>query len=790
MKNPSKVWVLGLIAVFAFNGSACVFADIGTITSGGRTRTFVFHAPATTELQQLPLLFVFHGDGSNGEEIRATTGFDAIADAGGFLAVYPNADTEGWNEAIDQTKDTQFVSDMIDFFCAAYHINTGRVYSTGVSAGGFMTYNLAVNLPDKVAAFAPISGNMYATNNNFSYFSGASFKPVPICHIHGMLDTQVPYPDPNNQPDAWQEWPLTQFSYYSCNKTTYTLPGVTLAAGVTKSVFCAGTPPSGKEISLIGVAGKAHESLVVPGFNPYQSAWDFVKNYSIVSTQTCDVMAGQIYTQGRYIHGSCNNVFVPKGVNYSLADDWEFPDNINGDPTHVNDELSAEIIKAKPNTVRIQWYANRASGWKPYSIADLDVVISRFKSAGIVSVIELHDVTCSNDYAKFNSVILPWWKQQAVLDLLEKHKGFVIANVANEFGNVQWTSDAVVAYNVWLSHYMNAITELRTAGVAVPLMIDAPDCGQNLDAALQAGNALRQHDPQHNVIMSAHAYWYQADAAEMNNRVQRMASATFPILLGEVANKQDDGSPCTYDITSYTDLLTKCQQNDIGWLAWTWTDDWCSERRVAPGGSFSALSTYGNAIVNHADFGLATHAQKISVLCPSDPLPVVLGFFKAYSDTEGHVQVLWETASETMFSYFEAERSVDGRRFSMLGSVASNTLGKYVFKDHPSVAQTYYYRIKMIDLDGSFSYSKMIAVEVVSTGKTVIYPSPASGLLRIETENPHFPQLVTLFDAGGREVLSRTLHSSTESIDISGLPRGIYSVVLDSRSIGKVVVEK
>lgn len=343
--------------VLGFDGS-------GTITSGGKSRSFVFHAPGNAVAQNLPLLFVFHGDGGSGAGIRTTTGFDAIANAGNFIVVYPNADNDGngWHRAIDQLKDVTFTSDLIDYFCSAYHINAGKVYASGHSAGGYMTYNLAVNLAGKIAAFAPVAGSMYANNDNYSYFSSGAFKPVPIFHIHGDPDGTVGYPDPDHQPTDWNEWPLTQFSYYTCQKTTYTLPNTTIAPNVTKLSFCAGTPPAAKEISLIRVAGVGHSWPAVSGFNPAQAIWDFVKAYSLTGLPSCAVVPetpayaeGTIHSEGNVIMSPCNQPFIPRGVNYSLADDWEFPANINGDPTHVNDELSAEIIKANPNIVRIEW---------------------------------------------------------------------------------------------------------------------------------------------------------------------------------------------------------------------------------------------------------------------------------------------------------------------------------------------------------------------------------------------------------------------------------------------------
>ncbi|MBE9461714.1 T9SS type A sorting domain-containing protein [Dyadobacter subterraneus] len=797
----------GLVTLFVL----CFFSSLSfgidlsqTITSGGKSRSFVFHAPGSIVAQNLPLLFVFHGDGGSGSGIKGSTGFDAIADANNFIVVYPNADNDGngWNRAIDQLKDVNFTSDMIDYFCSTYHINAQKVYASGHSAGGFMTYNLAVNLPGRIAAFAPVAGNMYANNGNYSYFSSPNFKPVPILHIHGDPDGTVDYPDPDHQPTNWSEWPLTEFSYYTCGKITYTLPNATIATNVTKLSFCVGSPPATKEISLIRVAGAGHSWPAVAGFNPAQVIWDFVKAYSITTVPSCVVVPetptyveGTIHTQGNAIMSPCNEVFIPRGMNYSLADDWEFPANMNGDPTGVNNELSAEIIKAKPNIVRIEWYANRAANWKPYSVADLDVVITRFRNAGIVSVMDLHDLTCSNDYTQFNNIILPWWKQQSVKDLIAKHKGYVLVNVANEFGNVNWASDKSAAYTTWLNHYKAVITDLRSAGIQVPLMIDAPDCGQSLDIALQAGAALRMEDPLHNIIMSAHAYWYADNAAAMETRVQQIANAAFPIVLGEIANIQDATGPCSNTIPAYKDLLQSCQNHNVGWLAWTWTDDFCegiNGRRMSMNGSFTNLSTYGNTIVNDPNFGLATHATKMNVQCLSGPLPVKLQSFEAKETEENQILVQWKTSSEINFKQFELERSVDGKRFEQLAilkpEAASNNFN-YNFADTKLIEPTYYYRLKMVDLDETFAYSGIVSVERKSFDPVVVYPSPTRDFIQIKASENVFPAKIKIIDQSGRIVLSQTVLKQSQKISIDGLSAGIYIISMQDIVVGKVIVQ-
>ncbi|RYE24716.1 MAG: T9SS type A sorting domain-containing protein [Sphingobacteriales bacterium] len=311
------------------------------------------------------------------------------------------------------------------------------------------------------------------------------------------------------------------------------------------------------------------------------------------------------YTVGKKIVDPCGNDFIPRGVNYSLVDDWDFPGNMN------SGELSSEIVKANPNTVRIEWYVNYPSGGRPaYALSDLDSVITRFNRAGIVSMVELHDLTGSDNFTSFNNTLLSWWTSPTVVALLQKHKTHIMLNFANEFGLVDWAANPATAYTDWVNHYKNAITAVRNAGIDVPVVIDGPEYGTNLDRVLQAGSTLVTHDPLNRVIMSVHAYWYQKTAADMNTVAIDIANAGFPIILGEVANVQDANGNCSDAIPAYTDLLQSCQTNSIGWLAWTWTNDNCGPRQVTPDGMYGNLSAYGGVIVNNASFGLASHATK------------------------------------------------------------------------------------------------------------------------------------------------------------------------------------
>ncbi len=266
----------------------------GSIISNGVKRTFDFHAPGTSIAPNLPVMIVMHGDGGTGEGIKAVTRFDAVADWKNFLAIYPDAIGGDWNRGADNApgdlctgsdnpyNDVLFISDLIDYLCTTYFININKVYATGHSAGGFMAYNLAIQLTSKIAAFAPVSASLCG-EEKFMNNALAVNPPVPIYHIHGDADNNkdgVEYPDADFKPNY--EWPLSAFSGANCKTDTYVSSNV-IVAGVIEHIYC--NEP--KKISLIQIVGMGHVWPNVAGYNAAEAIADFCLGYSLNLSTLC-----------------------------------------------------------------------------------------------------------------------------------------------------------------------------------------------------------------------------------------------------------------------------------------------------------------------------------------------------------------------------------------------------------------------------------------------------------------------------------------------------------------------
>jgi uncharacterized delta-60 repeat protein len=153
-----------------------------------------------------------------------------------------------------------------------------------------------------------------------------------------------------------------------------------------------------------------------------------------------------------------------------------------------------------------------------------------------------------------------------------------------------------------------------------------------------------------------------------------------------------------------------------------------------------------------------------------------------------NVLLQWKTTAEYSTSHFDIERSTDGTRFQKTGTVSavanSSVSNHYSFNDISGLTATTFYRLKMVDLDGSFSYSKVVAVKVNTAGApVVIFPNPATDLLHVQTSNMNGVVVLSIIDAAGKlyKKESGTINASSAfSLDISMFSKGLYHLMVET----------
>ena len=145
------------------------------------------------------ILFSLHGYTSRGLWNMNYTGFQSIADQEGFIVIYPQGtllpstgqthwNVGGWTTG-STTDDVGFINEIIEFIDDEYSIDQSRIYSTGMSNGGYMSYKLACDLSSKIAAVVSVTGSM--TPETFD--SCSPTHATSIAQIHGLQDSVVNY---------------------------------------------------------------------------------------------------------------------------------------------------------------------------------------------------------------------------------------------------------------------------------------------------------------------------------------------------------------------------------------------------------------------------------------------------------------------------------------------------------------------------------------------------------------------------------------------------------------------
>ncbi len=173
-----------------------------TITVGGATRTFVLHVPpGYTGKTAVPVVFDFHPLGSNMSQWKLATGWSTLADQKGFIVVVPQGHGDSWNVGrccdpaiADGYDDVAFVRAVLDKLSKDACINPKRVYATGCSNGGGMSYRLACDAADVIAAVAPVDFDcLTGATNSPSCGNCNPARPISVAQFRATLDPLAPY---------------------------------------------------------------------------------------------------------------------------------------------------------------------------------------------------------------------------------------------------------------------------------------------------------------------------------------------------------------------------------------------------------------------------------------------------------------------------------------------------------------------------------------------------------------------------------------------------------------------
>ncbi|MDB5191123.1 MAG: Pectinesterase [Segetibacter sp.] len=162
-------------------------------------------------------------------------------------------------------------------------------------------------------------------------------------------------------------------------------------------------------------------------------------------------------------------------------------------------------------------------------------------------------------------------------------------------------------------------------------------------------------------------------------------------------------------------------------------------------------------------------------------LPLNLISFNA-SYLNNQVNVTWSTSNEVSTKEFQVERSVDGLAFSTTGTIrAKNTTGvnNYEVKDHSPLSGITYYRLKSFDIDGKFTYSKTVAVAILTKVRLSIFANPVASVLMVTHAPAKQGAAFYILSFDGKELLKAngTVATSQTKIEVGGLTTGLYLLI-------------
>ena len=183
--------------------------------------------------------------------------------------------------------------------------------------------------------------------------------------------------------------------------------------------------------------------------------------------------------------------------------------------------------------------------------------------------------------------------------------------------------------------------------------------------------------------------------------------------------------------------------------------------------------------------GVADPSPASYVISWSIPLPVTLTSFTGKINHAKSNTLTWNVSDEKQVERYIVERSMDGTNFEILGSVLSSGEAQYTWVDNSVIKSVNYYRLKVLDLDHQYQYSKVIQLESTPSEVTVlVYPSPAKDVVHIELKGIKATSF-DIIDLYGQKV---SMSIRADGIyPIHQLPAGLYTIVVNGQHATKFI---
>lgn len=342
-----------------------------------------------------------------------------------------------------------------------------------------------------------------------------------------------------------------------------------LAAVLTLTTGCVKTPVTPSEvISTAEQITQTAETAETPGASDEQSQH---AGFTVSGTKLLDANG---------------NEFIMRGINHPHS--W----------FTAQDDTALEAIAATgANTVRI--VCGSGQQYTRDRVESLNKLTDKCRELGMIAILEVHDITGKDD-ASLLETAADYWTD--VKDALIGKESYVILNIANEWVG-GWDGQT------WCDGYTSVIPRLRDAGIKNTIMVDAAGWGQYGQSITDFGEQVFAADPDANTMFSVHMYGTAGkNKATIARNLKLSTDKGLCMVVGEFGWNHTDGDVDEEYILEY------CNDNGIGWLAWSWKGNGGGVEYLdlADEWDGSVLSDWGETVVN-SELGLKNTSVKCSI---------------------------------------------------------------------------------------------------------------------------------------------------------------------------------
>ncbi|MHA2335468.1 MAG: extracellular catalytic domain type 1 short-chain-length polyhydroxyalkanoate depolymerase, partial [Candidatus Hodarchaeales archaeon] len=268
----------------------------------GKSRSYLIRLPANYSKEvELPLVLALHGASSDAKKFESNSGFTELAEKENFIVVYPNGNGPlpysllTWNAgyccyySVDNNiDDLSFIKELLDHVQNTYAVDATRIYVTGHSNGGIMTYLLAAEISERITAIATVAGSIGGkkTTESETWIIPKPKEALPVLHFHGTADNLLSYEGGHGVETVGTRIDLSvkeTISFWTDHNNCSAIPDTTVGDGFTIDHYTGGV--NGTEVILYTMINGTH---IWPGseldpLKPLSATkiiWEFFRNHS------------------------------------------------------------------------------------------------------------------------------------------------------------------------------------------------------------------------------------------------------------------------------------------------------------------------------------------------------------------------------------------------------------------------------------------------------------------------------------------------------------------------------